>query len=189
MLSLLLLLTTTAPQLETLEGYVFREADSGPPRRQLTVELIDRGRTKHRKTAEADGTFVFKNVQAGSYTIRARFNDFVIVEEALTVMSGGKNFTALMLPKRRAGAQTFRAVTADQLAAQSDRELQKKLKRAAGLVAKGDLAGATRLYKEAAAAPRPQPELWDWLGLLYLQMGNKNEALQAFAKAMEQDPQ
>ena len=175
-----------APQLETLEGYVFREADGGAPRRPMTVELIEQGRAKYRKTTEADGSFVFRNVRQGAYVIRARFNDFVIADDAVTVTSG-KNFTTVMLSKRRAGARTFRTVTADQLAVQSDRDLQKTLRQAAGLVAKGDLAGAVRLYEQAAAAGA-QPDVWDGLALLYFQMGRKDEAFRSFAKAMEQDP-
>src|SRR6185503_10748090 len=148
MICLLLSLAMVAPQLGTLEGYVFRETDGGPPRRPLTVELIEQGRTKYRKTTKADGDFVFGNVRTGAYTIRARLNDFVIAEDAVTVTSGTKNFAAVMLPKRRAGARTFRTVTADQLATQSDRRLQKTLRQAAGLTAKGDLAGAVRLYEQ-----------------------------------------
>ena len=189
MICLLLSLAMVAPQLATLEGYVFRETDGGPPRRPLTVELIEQGRTKYRKTTEADGDFVFRNVRQGAYAIRARFSDFVMAEDAVTVTSGGKNFATLMLPKRRAGARTFRTVTADQLAVQSDRDLQKRLRQAAGLVAKGDLAGAVRLYEQAAAAAGAQPDVWNGLGLLYFQMGKKDEAFHAFAKAMEQDPE
>jgi hypothetical protein len=76
MICLLLSLAMVTPQLETLEGYVFREADGGPPRRPLTVELIEQGRTTYRKTTEVDGDFVFSKVRTGSYTIRARFSDF-----------------------------------------------------------------------------------------------------------------
>jgi tetratricopeptide (TPR) repeat protein len=189
MICLLLSLAMAAPQLQTLEGYVFREADGGPPRRPLTVELLDQGRTKHRKTTSADGSFVFKKVQKGSYTIRACFSDFVIVEDAVIVTGEGKNFAAVMLPKRRAGSRTFRTVSADQLATQSDADLQKKLRQGAGLMRKGDWAGAVRLYEQAAGAPQSQPDLWDTLGLLYLRLGKKDKAFQAFAKAMEQDPE
>jgi tetratricopeptide (TPR) repeat protein len=187
MICLLLPIAMAAAQLGTLEGYVFRETDGGPPRRPLTVELIDQGRTGYRKTTKADGTFLFNKVQEGPYTIRARSSNFIIIEDVVTVTSKGKNFAAVMLPKRRAGAQTFRTVTADQLATQSDRDLQKKLKQAAGLVAKRDLAGAIRLYEQAAVAAT-QPGLWDALGQLYLQMGRKDVAFQAFEKAIEQDP-
>ena len=186
MICLLLTLVMVAPQLGTLEGYLFRETDGGPPRRPLTVELIEQGRSKYRKTTEDDGSFVFRNVQPGGYAIRARFGDFVLADDAVTVTSG-KNFATVMLPKRRAGARTFRTVTADQLAVQSDRDLQKTLRQAAGMVAKGDLVGAIRLYEQAAAAAA-QPEVWDGLAVLYLQVGRKDEALGAFAKAMEQDP-
>jgi len=187
MIGLLLSLAMVASQLETLEGYVFRETDGGPPRRPVTVELIEQGRAKYHKTTGADGGFVFRNVRQGAYVIRARFNDFVIADDAVTVTSG-KNFTTVMLPKRRAGARTFRTVTADQLAVQSDRDRQKTLRQAAGLVAKGDLAGAVRLYEQAAAGAGAQPEVWDGLALLYFQMGRRDEAFRAFAKAMEQDP-
>jgi tetratricopeptide (TPR) repeat protein len=151
------------------------------------VELIEQGRARHRKTTEADGSFSFRNVKPGGYAIRARFNDFVMADDAVTVTNGGKNFAALMLPKRRAGARTFRTVSADQLAAQSDRDLQKRLRQAAELIAKGDFAGALQLYEGAAAAGN-QPNVWDGLGLLYSQMGRKDEAFKAFAKAIEQDP-
>jgi tetratricopeptide (TPR) repeat protein len=187
MICLLLSLALVAPQVGTLEGYVFRETDGGPPRRPLTVELIEQGRTKYRKTTKADGDFVFSNVREGAYTIRARFSDFVIAEDTVTVTNGTKNSAAVMLPKRRAGPRTFRTVTADQLATQSDRRLQKTLRQAAGLTAKGDLAGAVRLYEQAAAAAGVQPTVWDGLGLLYFQMGRKDEAYHAFEKAMEQD--
>jgi tetratricopeptide (TPR) repeat protein len=187
MICLLLSLALLAPP-GTLEGYVFREADGGPPRRPLTVELIEQGRTKYRKMTEADGSFVFRNVRQGGYAIRARFSDFVIAEDAVTVTRAGKNFAAVMLPKRRAGARTFRTVTADQLAVQSDRDLQKTLRQAGGLIAKGDLAGAVLLYEQAAAAGT-QPNVWDGLGLLYFQMGRKDEAFHAFTNAMEQDPE
>jgi tetratricopeptide (TPR) repeat protein len=189
MICLPLLLAMVAPQVGTLDGYVFRAADGGPPRRPPTVELIEQGRTKYRKTTETDGNFVFNNVRSGDYTIRARFSDFVVAEEAVTVTSGGKNFAAVMLPKRRAKARTFRTVTADQLATQSDRDLQKKLRQAAGLASKGDLAGAARLYEQAAAESGTQPDVWDTLALLYFQMGRKDEAFSAFGKAMEQDPE
>jgi tetratricopeptide (TPR) repeat protein len=152
------------------------------------VELIEQGRVKYRKTTESDGNFAFSNVRPGGYAIRARFSDFVIAEDAVTVTSGARNFAAVMLPKRRSGRRTFRTVTADQLAVQSDRDLQKKLQQAADLTSKGDFAGAVRLYEQAAAAGT-QPDVWNALGLLYFQMGRKDEAFEAFAKAMEQDPE
>ena len=183
---LLLPMAVVAAQLGTMEGYVFRETDGGPPRRPLTMEMIGQGRTKHRKTTRTDGAFVFNRVREGRYTIRARFSDFIIVEDTVTVTSGGKNFSAVMLPKRRVGMQSFRTVTADQLAAQSDRELQKKLRQAFRLAAKRDFGEAARLYEQAAAAGA-QPGLWDALGLLYLQMGRKDEAIHAFEKVIEQD--
>ena len=188
MICLLLSLAMVAPQLETLEGYVFRETDGGPPRRPLTVELIEQGRAKYRKTTEADGSFVFRNVRPGGYAIRARFTDFAIAEDAVTVTSGGKNFAAIMLPKRRAGARTFRTVTADQLAVQSDRDLQKKLRQAAGLMAKGDLPERSGCMNRLLQKQGAQPSVWDGLAVLYFQMGRKDEAFHAFAKAMEQDP-
>jgi hypothetical protein len=187
MICLLLSLAMATPQLGMLEGYVFRETDGGPPRRPLTVELIEQGRTKYRKTTEDDGSFVFRNVRQGAYAIRARFNDFVFAEDAV-IVTGGKNFATVMLPKRRAGARTFRTVTADQLAVQSDRDLQKTLRQAAELMAKGDLAGAVRLYEQAAAAAGAQADVWDGLAVLYFQMGRKDEAFRTFAKAMERDP-
>jgi tetratricopeptide (TPR) repeat protein len=187
MICLLLSLAMATPQLGMLEGYVFRETDGGPPRRPLTVELIEQGRTKYRKTTEDDGSFVFRNVRQGAYAIRARFSDFVFAEDAV-IVTGGKNFATVMLPKRRAGARTFRTVTADQLAVQSDRDLQKTLRQAAELMAKGDLAGAVQLYEEAAAAAGAQADVWDGLAVLYFQMGRKDEAFRTFAKAMERDP-
>jgi len=186
MISLLLLFVMLMPQLATLEGYVFGERDGGPPLRRLTVELIDQGRAKYRKTTEDDGSFVFNKVQEGHYTIRVRFSDFVIVEEAVTVTSLGKNFAAVMLPKRWAGTRTFRSVTADQLAVQSNRDLQEKITKAVKLTTQGDFAGAIRLYEQAAETGA-QADLWDGLGLLYLRVGRKDDAFHAFEKAIEQD--
>jgi tetratricopeptide (TPR) repeat protein len=187
MICLLFSLAMVTAQLGTLEGYVFREIDGDPPRRSLTVELIIQGRTKYRETTRTDGAFVFKKVQEGHYSIRTRFSDFIIVQDDVTVTSRGRNFVAVMLPKRWVGVSTFRTVTADQLAAQSDHELQKKLRQASGLAAKQDLAGAARLYEQAAMTGH-QPSVCDTLGLLYLQMGRNDEAFQAFEKAIEQDP-
>jgi tetratricopeptide (TPR) repeat protein len=187
MISLLLSLAIVPPQLGTLEGYLLRETDGGPPRRPMTVELIDKDRAKYREKTAADGSFVFNKVREGRYTIRARFSDFIIAEDAVTVRSSGRNFTAVMLPKRWAGGQTFRTVTADHLAAQSNRQLQEKVRNAIKLAAKGDFAGAARLYEQAAATGA-QADLWDRLGLLYLQMGRKDDAFHAFEKAIEQDP-
>ncbi|HVN82148.1 MAG TPA: tetratricopeptide repeat protein [Terriglobia bacterium] len=188
MLSLLsTLLMLAVAQLGSLEGYVFRETDGGPPRRPLTVELIDQGRTRYHGTTRSDGAFEFSKVRDGRYTIRARFGDFIIVEDNVTVTSKRKNFAVLMLPKRRVGVQSFRTVTADQLEAQSDRALQKKLRQAFGLVGKGDLAGAAQLYEQAVASGT-QPGLWDALGVLYVKMGRTTEAYHAFEKAIEQDP-
>ncbi len=174
-------------QLGTLEGYAFREADGEPPFRPLTVELIDQGKTKYRKTTRADGTFSFDKIREGRYTIRGRFGDFTVVQDEVTVTSGRKNFAAVILVKRRAGALALRTVTADQLSAQSDRELEKKQRQANNLAAKGDWAGAARLYEQAVAAGT-QPLLWDALGLVYLQLGREEEALDAFEKAIKQDP-
>jgi tetratricopeptide (TPR) repeat protein len=187
MISWLLFFVMLAPQLGTLEGYVFGERDGGPPLRRLTVELIDKGRAKHRETTEADGSFVFNKVEEGRYTIRVRFSEFVIVEEAVTVTNLGKNFAAVMLPKRWAGTRTFRAVTADQLAVDSNRDLQEKLTKAVKLSNQGDFAGAIRLYEKAAEAGT-QADLWDGLGLLYIRVGRKDDAFNAFEKAIDRDP-
>ena len=175
-----------AGQIGNLGGYVFREADGGPPRRSLTVELASQGKTKHRVATRPDGTFNFDKVREGRYTLRARFNEFIAVEEMVEVTDTGENFAAVMLPKRRAGAQTFGTVTVGRLAAQSDRGLQKKLREAAKLAAKADYSGAAQLYEEALAAGA-QPEAWDALGLLYLYMGERDKAYQALQKAIEQD--
>jgi len=188
MISLLLHLAIAAAQAGTLSGYVFRETDGNPPRRLMTVELSDGDRTRYRETTEAGGMFVFRKVQGGRYTIRVRFGDFVVVENQVTVTSSGKNFAAVMLPKRRVSARDFRAVTADQLASQSNRTLQKSLRKAARLVAQHDLSGAAQVYEQAAAAGATA-DLWDTLGLLYLQMGKKDESIRAFEKAIAQDPE
>ena len=187
MISLLLFFVTLAPQFRTLEGYVFGERDGGPPLRRLTVELIDQERAKYRETTEADGSFLFNKVQEGNYTIRVRFSEFIIVEEAVTVTSTGKNFAAVMLPKRWAGTRTFRSVTADQLAVQSNRDLQEKLTKAVKLTNQRDFAGAIRLYEQAAETAG-QADIWDGLGLLYLRVGRKDDAFHVFEKAIERDP-
>jgi tetratricopeptide (TPR) repeat protein len=170
-----------------LEGYVFREADGGPPLRPLTVELLDQGRSHYRETTGANGAFQFDKVRTGNYTLRARFNDFVIVEEPVVVQGGARNFAAVMLPKRWAGARTFRTVTADRLTAQSDRKLQKKLKDASELIAKQHFDAAIQVYEQAAVMGATA-DLWDGLGLLYLRVGKKEEAFEAFRKAIERDP-
>lgn len=186
MISLLLVFMVLAPQFGAMEGYVFGERDGGPPLRRLTVELIDQGRAKYRETTKADGSFLFNKVREGNYTIRVRFSDFIIVEEAVTVTSAGKNFAAVMLPKRWAGSRTFRSVTADQLAVQSNRHLQEKLSKAVKLTNQGDLAGAIQLYEQAAEASA-QADIWDGLGLLYLRVGRKDDAFHAFERAIERD--
>jgi Tfp pilus assembly protein PilF len=188
MSSLLLFFMMVAPQFGTLEGYVFGERDGGPPLRRLTVELIDQGRARYRETTEADGSFLFNKAQEGQYTIRVRFSDFIIVEEAVTVTSRGKNFAAVMLPKRWAGTRTFRAVTADQLTVESDRDLQDKLTKAVKMTAQRDFSGAIRLYEQAAESAG-QADVWDGLGLLYLRVGRKDDAFHAFEKAINRDPE
>jgi hypothetical protein len=74
-------LALAATGKSVLEGYVFREMDGGPPRRQLTIELIGKGRA-----------FTFQSVRDGRHRNRMRFNEFVITEEFVTVASPGKNF-------------------------------------------------------------------------------------------------
>jgi tetratricopeptide (TPR) repeat protein len=184
---LLMTLTVVAAQLGTLKGYVFREADGGPPRRPLTIELINRGKSRYRETTNKDGGFAFNKLREGRYTIRARFSDYTIAEESVLVTSGEKNFAAVMMPKRRTRGQGFRTVTADQLSAQSDRKLQKIVRQAVELTDKGDLAGAAVLL-EQAAAKGSQPEYLDGLGVLYLRLGRKDQAFHSFEKAIEQDP-
>ncbi|MCW5983502.1 MAG: tetratricopeptide repeat protein [Bryobacteraceae bacterium] len=186
MACLLVPLAMATAQLAALEGYVFREADGGPTRRPVTVELLEDGRAKYRSRTQPDGAFVFDKVREGRYAIRARFDDFVLAEDAVTVASG-RNFAALMVPKRRAGGQPFGTVTVDQLASQGNRGLQRKLKQAAELAAKRDLAGAALLYEEAVEAGA-QPEVWDALALLYLHMDRKEDAFRAFEKAIEMEP-
>jgi tetratricopeptide (TPR) repeat protein len=50
-----------------------------------------------------------------------------------------------------------------------------------------DLAGAAKLYEEAVTEGA-QADVWDALGMLYLHLGRKPEAFQAFQNAIEQDP-
>jgi len=188
MTPLILHLALAAAQAGTLSGYVFRETDGNPPRRPMTVELSDSNRSRYRDTTEAGGSFSFKNVREGQYTIRVRFGDFIAADDHVTVTAGATNFAAVMLPKRRAKTQDFRAVTADQLASQSNGKLQKSLRKAANLVARQDLSGAARLYEEAAALA-PTAGLWDTLGLLYLQMARKDDAISVFEKAITRDPE
>jgi tetratricopeptide (TPR) repeat protein len=188
MLPLILYLALAAAPAGTLSGYVFRETDGNPPRRPMTVELSDGDKTRYHETTEASGMFVFPKVQEGHYTIRVRFGDFVAVDDHVTVTGSGNNFAAVMLPKRRAKAQDLRAVTAEQLASQSNGRLQKSLRKAAKLVARHDLSGAARAYEQVAAV-EATAGLWDTLGLLYLQMGKKDDAIHSFEKAIAQDPE
>ncbi len=188
MIPLILHLALATTQPGTLSGYVFREIDGNPPRRPMTVELSVGDRTLYRDTTEAGGLFSFGNVQGGQYTIRVRFGEFIATDDHVTVTAGANNFAAVMLPKRRAKAQDFRAVTADQLASQSNGKLQKSLRKAAKLVARHDLPGAARVYEQTAAM-EPTAGLWDTLGLLYLQMGRKADAVNVFEKATAQDPE
>ncbi len=185
---LLLHVVLAAAQAATLNGYVFRESDGNPPRRPITVELSDGGRIRYHEKTEAGGKFEFSRVEEGRYTIRVRFGDFIITEDQVTVGSSGENFAAVMLPKRRAGAQSFRAITAEQLASQSNRKLQKSLRKAAKLVARHDLSGAAQVYEQAVSMDETAG-IWDTLGLLYLQMGKKDDSVLAFEKAIAQDPE
>jgi len=188
MIPLILHLALAAAQAGTLSGYVFRETNGNPPRRPVTVELNDGDRTRYRETTDAGGTFSFRNVREGQYTIRARFGDFIAADDHVRIAASADNFAVVMLPKRRAKAQDFRAVTPDQLASQSNETLQKSLRKAAKLVIRHDLSGAARLYEQAAAVD-PTAGLWDTLGLLYLQMGRKDDAINAFEKAIARDPE
>ncbi|MEW5977287.1 MAG: tetratricopeptide repeat protein [Acidobacteriota bacterium] len=187
MVPLFLSLILIAAELRTLEGYLFRESDGGPPLRSLTVELVREGRARHRESTRADGSFRFEKVPQGEYTLRARFSDFVITEEPIVIADGWKNFAAVMLPKRWAGTTTFRTVTAERLMTQSDRKLQKLLKEGTQLIAKKEFLEAIRVYEQATAAGA-QADVWDGLGLLYLRTDRKNEALGAFERAIELDP-
>jgi tetratricopeptide (TPR) repeat protein len=185
---LLMHLALVAAQVMTLSGYVFRETDGNPPRRPMTLELSDGSRTRYHETTEPGGKFEFHKVQEGHYTIRIRFGEFIVTEDQVTVTGSGENFAAVMLPKRWAGARNFRAITADQLASQSNRKLQKNLRKAAKLLARQDLSGAAQVYEQAAASGATA-DIWDTLGLLYLQMGKKEDAIHTFEKAIAQDPE
>lgn len=176
-----------AMELASLAGYVFREAGGEPPRRRVTVELVAEGRARHRRQGGPDGAFVFEKVPPGTYTLRARAGDFVLTEEPVTLEPGRDNFHALMLPKRWAGARTFATVSVDRLAAQSDRALQKALRRAAECAQRGDWAGAASAYEQAVARNVPA-DVWDALGLVYLRLGRRAEGVGAFEKAIAADP-
>jgi len=180
-------LAMAAAESGALEGYAFREIDGGAPRRPLTVELVDHGRVKYHQTTRAEGSFRFKNVRDGRYRIRARFNEFIITEDFVTVTSPGRNFIALMLPKRRAGAQGFGTVSAGQLAAQSNPEVQRMLREAARAADRQDWAGAVVIYERAMAAGA-HADVSDALGVLYGHLGRTEEALRAFEDAIHKEP-
>jgi hypothetical protein len=177
-----------AAALASLQGYVFRETDGGPPRRPLTVELTEEGRSRYRETTRPDGAFEFDKVREGRYTIRARYDTFVVNEDVITVSAAGANFAAVMIPKRRGGSGTpFGTVSVNQLAARSDREYQKKVREAARLAQARQFAEAVPVY-EQALQKHPSAEVLDALALLYWQLGRKEEAFQSWEKALAQDP-
>jgi tetratricopeptide (TPR) repeat protein len=177
-----------AAALATLQGYVFRETDGAAPRRPMTVELLREGRSVHRETTQPNGTFEFPKVREGLYTIRGRYNDFVVLEEAVAVSAPGPNFAALMTPKRRAGTgPPFGTVSVAQLAARNDRDHQKKLREAGRLTKSRNFAAAAGLYEETLTK-HPSAEAFDTLALLYLQLGRTDEAFGALEKAIAHDP-
>jgi tetratricopeptide (TPR) repeat protein len=185
-MGLLFPLALAAAELASLAGYVFREAGGEPPRRPVTVELVVEGRVRQRRQCHQDGSFVFEKVPPGAYALRARAGDFILTEEPVSLQAGPNNFHALMLPKRWAGARTFATVSVDRLAAQADRTLQKALRRAAECAQRGDWTGAALLYEQAVARKAPA-DVWDALGLVYLRLDRRAEALRAFEKAIEAD--
>ena len=131
---------------------------------------------------------VFEKVREGRYTIRARYDSFVVNEDTITVSGGEVNFAVVMLPKRRGGSGTrFGTVSVDQLAARSDREYQKKVREAARLTQARQFAEAVRVY-EQAVEKHPSAEVLDALALLCWQLGRKEEAFQSWDKAIAQDP-
>ena len=177
-----------AAALATLQGYVFRETDGGAPRRPMTVELLQEGRSVHRETTAPNGNFEFSKVREGLYAIRCRYNDFVVLEEAVMVSAAGPNFAALMTPKRRAGTgPPFGTVSIAQLAARNDRDHQKKLREAGRLTKARNFAAAAGLYEEALSK-HPSAEAFDTLALLYMQLGRTDEAFGTFEKAIAHDP-
>jgi Flp pilus assembly protein TadD len=172
----------------TLQGYVFREADGGPPRRPMTVELVRDGKVAHRETTEANGAFQFDKVREGRYGIRVRYPTFTVVEDVVDVSAAGPNFAAVMIPKRRAGTgQQFGTVSYAQLSARSDRDHQKRLREAARLTQNREWAAAARYY-EQALEKHPSADVFDAVAVLYLQLGRKEEAFQAWEKSIAQDP-
>jgi tetratricopeptide (TPR) repeat protein len=177
-----------AAALASVQGYVFRESDGGPPRRPLTVELISEGRSRYREATRPDGAFEFDKVREGRYTIRARYDTFVVNEDTIAVSAGGPNFAAVMIPKRRGGPGTpFGTVSVTQLAARNDREYQKKIREAARLAQARQFSEAVQAY-EQAVEKYPSAELLDALALLCWQLGRKEEAFQSWEKAIAQDP-
>ncbi|MBI3695681.1 MAG: tetratricopeptide repeat protein [Acidobacteria bacterium] len=183
---ILTLLGASVGRPATLSGHVFREADGSPPRRPLTIELSQKGKVKYRRTTAADGAFQFPRVAAGRYFITPRFRDFAFVQDLVIVSGDGPNFTAIMLPRRRAGTAQFGTVSVDQLASRTPRAV-KKLKEAGRRVAAGDLSGAVERYEQVLASS-PSAELYDAVALLYLRQNRKEQAYQAFEKAIAQDP-
>jgi hypothetical protein len=103
------------------------------------------------------------------------------------VTSGGKNFAAVMLPKRRAGARTFRTVTAGSTRRTIRPRPAEDATAAAGLAAKG-LAGAVRLYEQAlSGGGGPQPGVRDGLACSIFRW-EEGRGLFAPREAMDQDP-
>ncbi len=138
-------------------------------------------------TTRPDGAFTFEKVAPGHYVIVARLPAGVFSNDFVEIVPGERNFAAVMLPKRRAGSTGF-TVSAETLARRSNQRLQNQIRQANRILESGDFARAAHEY-EKIAATAPDAGLYDGLALVYLQLGRRDQAYQAFEQALARDPQ
>jgi tetratricopeptide (TPR) repeat protein len=169
-----------------IEGQLSATQGSLPDR--LSIEVVAEGRVVDRTDAARDGSFTFRNLDAGQYEIRVvdvRANvirtDFV----AIGPQTGRLEFRLPGLREERpaSGTISLRALTKPTPAA-----ARKALIRSQAAFARGDIQQAFEHLLTAKGKCLECPEVHNNLGALYMKTGAFENAAFAFSTAVELDP-
>lgn len=153
----------------------------------LSIEIHTEGRYLDKTDVNDDGSFGIRNLPAGTYEVRLVDSRGDVLRRDYVTTGPHSHRLDFRIPGIREDRPASGSVSLKELAKHIPRGAKKELQRSDKALQKGDLRQSVAHLLRALEQCADCPQVYNNLGARYLQMGMREDAIDAFRKAVDLD--